>query len=308
MRVALEDELAVAEPLSLHHRAGSSNALAELRLRDGRSLMVKRGRYAWDTPRFAASRAAADLLRRRTGVIAPRHLPVGPEIGGRAIEAYWRIELPTLAECWPSIPPLERARVLRSWGELLSRVHKVRLAGHGPLPRAVREPLPLSTFLLHDLGERLPPAIAAHWPSASQLVAALRSYVPDVASRVGSGPGVLLHNDAHMGNVLCAWRGGHVRCVGVLDLEAAMAGPREADLAHLQVLHGALFGQPLPDLWFEHVLEGYRAAIDSVSLAFFRAHHLLDLGFHAALSGAREHAGQVAHAVARELAMLADGV
>ena len=304
---ALAGELAAECPPRAPRGEPCSNELTEVRLVVARTLVIKRARYAWDGERFRASRVAADLLRRRTGVLAPHQLDVGPEVDGRAVEAYWRIELPTLRERWPALAEEERRRALRSWGGLLRRVHKVRLAGHGPLPRAVREPSSLARFLAEELERRLPPAVAAHWPAARDAVRALRALVPDVARRLGPGPGVLLHNDPHLGNVLCEARGRRVRCVGVIDLEAAVAGPPESDLAHLQVLHGPLLGCPLPGGWFEHVLEGYGAPADPATLAFYRAYHLVNLGVHAAMVGLHGHAADVAGAVRYEVATLADG-
>ena len=115
---------------------------------------------------------------------------------------------------------------------------------------------------------------------------------------------MLVHNDLHMGNVLCAEQGRGIRCVGVLDLEWAIAGPPESDLARVQVLHGALFGQPLDGPWFEAVLAGYRDPLDAFALTFYRAYHLLNLGYHAALAGHDGHAAAVRRTVARELAGL----
>ncbi|HEU4564341.1 MAG TPA: aminoglycoside phosphotransferase family protein [Gemmatimonadaceae bacterium] len=280
-----------------------SNTVTALALRDGRRIVLKRGRYEWDRQRFHASRVAAGLLRRRTGVIAPSHLFTG-DIEGRAAEAYWLIELPTLRELWPGLPERARPRALRSWGTLLRRVHKVRLAGHGPLPRAERHPATLADFLRAELEARLAPAVAEAWPAARASVAALGGLAPEIAARLGGGAGVLLHNDPHLGNVLCAPHGRGIRCVGVLDLEAAMGGPPESDLAHVQVLHGPLLGQPLPGAWFEHMLEGYGSPADPVALRFFRAYHLVNLGYHAALVGDGEHARQVGRATAAEVRAL----
>ena len=304
---ALSEELHDAVPHAVSRGPSHSNQLTEVCFQDGRRLIVKWGRYEWDAPRFHAARLAADLLRRRTGVIAPRQLEVEPGIAGPPVEAYWRIPLPTLHEMWPELPERARDRALRSWGEILRRVHKVRLAGHGPLPRAVREPSSIRAFLGAELEGRLPPAVAAWWPIGYELVTTLGALVPEISARVGERPGVLLHNDPHMANVLCERRGTGVRCVGVLDLEAAMAGPPEADLAHAQVLHGPLFGIALSGSWFDRVVEGYAAPVDPVTLAFFRAYHLINLGFHAAMVGFAEHAADVAAAAAAEITALVQG-
>jgi aminoglycoside phosphotransferase (APT) family kinase protein len=285
-------------------RCAGHNDVRELRVPGGRSLIVKRARHAWAAPCFRAARLAARLLRRRTGIVAPDHVPAPEVIAGRAIEAYWRLPLPTLRELWPRIPDRMRERTLRSWGELLRRVHSVKLQGHGPLEQDARTAPSLAVFLAGDIGERLAPAAAAAWPRGAALARTLAASVPDLARRVGDRPPVLVHNDLHMGNVLCAEQGRGIRCVGVLDLEWAIAGPPESDLARVQVLHGALFGQPLDGPWFEVVLAGYRDPLDAFALTFYRAYHLLNLGYHAALAGHDGHAAAVRRAVARELAGL----
>lgn len=303
---ALGDEVAGAEPQSVLRRAEHSNQLAEVRFADGRTLVVKRAPGRWAFERFAASRAAAGLLRRRAGILAPRHLAVPEELDECPVEAYWRIPLPTLDELWPDLPPRARRRALRSWGRLLRRVHEVELPGHGPIPEAARRPASLGGFLRRDLGERLRPAIAGVWPAGLPTLDALSGLVPGVAARAGAGGGVLVHNDAHMGNVLCEVEEEkeEVRCVGVLDLEDAFGGPAEADLARTGVLHGALFGRPLPDPWFERLRAGYGAGLDAFVLGFFRVYHLVNLGFHAALQGLEPHADEVARVAAAEVGAL----
>jgi len=279
-----------------------SNELTEVRFDDGATLMIKRSRYAWDGPRFRASRRTASLIRRRTGVVAPHHLDVPEEVDGRFVEAYWRIELPTLRELWPTLDERQRRRAFRSWGELLRRVHTLRLAGHGAVERAEREPTALADFLEEELVRRLLPSVRWAWPRGRAAVSRLSRAIPDVVSRVGARRAVLVHNDPHWGNVLCEVRGTRVRCVGVLDLEAAIGGPPEADLAHVEVLHGPLFGQRLEGSWLEEVRTGYGAELDPLVLSFFRVYHLLNLGYHAALMGWTQHADDVALAARREVA------
>lgn len=112
---------------------------------------------------------------------------------------------------------------------------------------------------------------------------------------------VLLHGDPHHGNILWEGTGRGMRGVGVLDLEAAWAGPPEADVAVAEVLHGPLFGQPLPEGWTEAFRRGYGSPLDPAALAFYRAVHLGNLGYHAALTGMGAHAAHVL-AAAKEAA------
>lgn len=296
----LDAQTAEAEPCGLTVSEEYSNDLAEIRFSDGRTLMVKRARARWAAPRFDASRRAAKLLRERCGIVAPEHFPVpiGPD--RLACHAYWRIPLPTLKDVWPQIPPRLRPDVLRSWGELIGRIHEPTLPGFGPFERIARTPSPLAAFLEDDLVRRLGPAVTDVWPEGLEALQQLIEAIPAVAARAGD-TAVVVHNDMHMENVLCEVGSAAVRCVGVLDLEAAFAGPPEADLAMAEVLHGRLFAQPLEPEWLEPVLEGYGRPLEPRILAFFRAYHLLNLGFHAALVGHEEHARDVARAALQEV-------
>jgi aminoglycoside phosphotransferase (APT) family kinase protein len=273
-----------------------SNDVAEVGFGDGRTLVVKRARFDWAARRFESSKLASHLLLQRAGIIAPAPLEVPADFDELPVEAYWRIPLPTLKEVWPGLRTEERPAVLRSWGVLIRRVHSVSLPGYGPLQRATRGAASLERFLQDDLGERLLPAAWGIWPGGALAIEQLRALVPAVVGRVGQRPSCLVHNDQHMGNVLCQREAGVVRCMGLLDLEAAFAGPPEADLANAEVMHGPLFEQQLPGSWFRHVRAGYGAPLDPVALAFFRAYHLLNMGLHSAIVGHDEHAGRVAAA------------
>jgi aminoglycoside phosphotransferase (APT) family kinase protein len=280
-----------------------SNDVAEMRFSDGQTLMVKRGRFAWAEPRFRASRMAARLLQEAAGVVAPAPLDLAPDIDTQPLEVYWRVELPTLQELWPTRSFRERESLLRSWGELVARVHGVRLQGHGPLADADGG-ISLETFLGADLGYRLFPAMSAEWPDGIPVLEELRSLVPVVTARAEGKGSTLLHNDLHMGNVLCDSVGGRFRCVGLIDLETAFAGPPEADLAMIEVHHGPLFSQPLAGRWFERVMDGYGGVLDAATRGFYRAYHMLNMGFYSALIGHREHAATVCASARRETAAL----
>lgn len=295
---------APAEPADVTFRNQHSNDFAEIRSRDGRTLIAKRGRYEWSEARFQTSRAASELLRTQVPVVAPRPLPLPRGLDPRPVEAYWRIDLPTLQEVWPELNASQREQALRSWGALMARVHSIRLPGCGPLLQARQGSHSLVTFLRADLGARLLPAIMGEWPEAVELAEALLGAVEQIPARNLHPGGRFLHGDLHMGNVLCERTGGEVRCVGLIDLETALAGPPECDLANLGVHHGALFDQPLEGEWYRQVLAGYGAEPDPWLLAFFRTYHLLNMGFYSALIGHHWHAGQVAAAARAEVAHL----
>lgn len=292
-----------AEPpaFTLSNHGVFSNDLAEARLRDGRRLMIKRGRTPWSGARFEASRTAARLLRRRADIVTPPSLPLPPGVGECPLDVYWRIELPTLAELWPRLRPDERAQAMRSLGRLIRRAHAVTAAGHGALLAATERRTPLSEVLAEEIGERLMPAVAEGWPEGVPLVEWLLGMVPEAARRARAG-GVLVHGDLHAANVLCERANGSIRCVGLLDLECAHWGPRESDLARLSVIQTDLFQMPVEGPWMEWVLEGYGRAMDPVLFGFYAVYHLAHLGCHSAWIGHGEHAGEVA-AAARKAAV-----
>lgn len=270
-----------------------SNDHADVKLVDGRRLVVKRGRHPWSAARLRTSRIVAGLLRDRVGIVAPRPLEIPPELDGVPLDAYWRIELPTLAEAWPRLGGGERRSAMRSLGRLVRRIHGVRFAGHGALTGGT--PATLFRVLADELKGRLLPAVSDGWPAGVPLVERLVEDSPEVAGRAGAA-GVLLHGDLHLGNVLCERAEDGARCVGLLDLECAHAGPAESDLARLAVMHTDLFGMELDGPWLEWVLEGYGRTADPVLFGFYSTYHLVELGFYSALVGHDWHADRVAAA------------
>lgn len=280
-----------------------SNDLAEVKLRDGRRMIIKRGRYPWCRARFRSARVAGELLQRRARVTAPRSLDLPRELDDAAVDAYWRIELPTLAELWPSLPKDARRGAMRTLGQLIRRVHTVRLQGHGGLDAAVQRTTGLAQHLAEDLGGRLVPSVSAGWEEGIPLTEFLLRWIPEVARRAEPA-GVLLHGDLHLGNVLCERNGETVQCVGLLDLESAAAGPAESDLARLSVMHTTLFNMPLDGPWLQWVLDGYGAPVDPVLVGYFGVYHLVQLGNYSASIGHSWHAAQVAHAARRIAAMM----
>jgi hypothetical protein len=293
-----------AEDVVVRCHDAHSNDVAELRFPDGRALMVKRGRYPWVAERFETSRLASKLLRERADPVVPTPLPLPDGLDERPVEVYWRIPLPTLEELWPGLSPRGREGALRSLGRLIRRVHDVRLPGYGPLRAAAGPPVPLSDHLRGDLEERLLPAVAYGWPEARRDVEGLAAAVPTLAERLEGREATLVHNDLHLGNVLCEADGDGVRCVGLLDLEAASAAPPESDLAVAQVHHGPLFCHPLPEGWSRWLLEGYGSEPDPLALSFYRAYHLANMGYYSALVGHDVHARDVARALGEEVRAL----
>lgn len=281
---ALDAERAMDMRLS----EGYCNELIEVELSGGEALILKRARFEWGSTRLRASRAAASLLRRRTGIVVPSHLDIERDDQGRAIEAYWRIPLPTLKDVWRTIPEKRQPQALRSWGALLRRVHKATPGRYGQLLDAGQDHR-LEQHLWTDLHDRLRPALEAVWPEALKAVQVMLDRIDRVGELLATRPAVLVHNDFHMGNVLCEERPRSIRCVGVIDLESAWAGPAESDVAQLQLLHGQAFGHPLRRDWYEHFSRGYGSELDPELLSFFRMLHILNLGYFAAHSGWSAH-------------------
>jgi aminoglycoside phosphotransferase (APT) family kinase protein len=292
-----------APPADIIHRDQHSNDFAEMRFRNGRSLIVKRGRYEWAESRFQTSRIASGLIRERTEVAVPAPLPVPADLDEKPLEAYWRIDRPTLQEIWGSLTARQRRGALISWGKMISRLHEVRLEGFGPLSDPATANRSLGGYLRQELEDRLLPAVTGEWPAGLPALQRLVRLVDEIGGVAGDRSR-LVHNDMHMGNVLCEHRDGEVRCVGMIDLETAVAAPPEADLAIMQIHHGALFDQPIEGEWFADVMQGYSGALNERSVAFFRAYHLINLGFYSALIGHDWHADQVAADVMRETAAL----
>lgn len=285
-----------------------SNDVYELRFPDGRRLMLKCGRYEWAEGRFRTSGAAAELLREK-GVVVPEPLPLPDDLDSRPLQAYWRIPLVTLEALWPDLTPAARASAMRSWGELLTRVHDVQVEGWGELRPSTPSQPRLEFFLERDIGERLLPACHAIWSDAADSLERLLTLIGAIVGDAINEPANLAHNDLHMGNILCrVVAEDEVQCVGLLDLEAAAAAPPESDVGSLEALHGPLFDQHVSPRLRARVWESYGRSVDPRAVAFYRALHLANLGFHSALIEDRWHADRVAEALRSEVVRLERGV
>lgn len=285
-----------AEEHEVMHRDRRSNDVAEVQLRDERVLVVKRAREAWMGERFRVSRKAARLIREHTSLLAPDYLELDG-LGPRVL-VYWWMPCPTLAEVWPQ-DMAARAEALRSCGALMRQLHAIRLGGFGMLGREGARSAAES--LRRDLQDRLLPAVDAAWTAAATHARALLHAVDTIPF---SPSATVVHNDVFDQNILCA-REGEPRGIGLIDFEDALAGPAEADLAKTELLHGPLFDSALETGWFEHVLAGYGTPPQASARAWFRAYHLLNMGYYATLRGWGEHAADLAQVIGAEVAWLA---
>lgn len=282
---------------------GSSNELLELGFDEDRILMLKRGRHDWVQQMFDTAAAASELLQARTDLAVPRPISVssGPS---NPLQAYWRIQLPTLGRLWAELSESGKHDALQSLGGLIRRLHEVELSGWGSLLDLDTGVGGLERYLRRDLADRLLPAVVSSWGEGVQPLEQLIETIPAVAARVTGRGGTLSHSDVHLQNVLCTRTAEGAECVGLLDLDNCRSLPPEADLASFHVLHGPLFNQELPESRHASLREGYGAVLDPVLLRFFRASHLANLGFHSALVGDDIHAGWVAEALSEEVTAL----
>ncbi|HLT35929.1 MAG TPA: aminoglycoside phosphotransferase family protein [Enhygromyxa sp.] len=294
----LGDRLGGATPTAIELREEHSNLVAEVELDIGRTLIIKQARYPEMAARFETSRTAARLLRQRTRVVVPEYLDVP---GPNSTLAYWRIPLPTLEELWPGLREQALRHTLRTLGGLIRRIQQVRLPGHGALLEVERA-RSATEFLLFDLRQRLRPAAAGHWRAALPTIDELVDRTRGMQARVDDREAVLVHNDLFAPNILCEqMRDGEVVCVGAIDFEDAFAGPPEAEFAKIEVLHGPLFGRPQTEQLMREIVTGHGGPLDPLVMAYFRAFHLLNMGFHAAATGHDGHAAEVLDACWREL-------
>lgn len=273
-----------------------SNDVAVVTVDTGARLMIKRGRHPWSHERFAVSRRAAHMLGRELGIVTPEPLDVclSGDHMNHAVEAYWRIELPIFADLWKEATQVQRRSGLRSLGVLIRHLHTGSRESIRDLAEMNTEPSSAAA-LQCELTQRLQPAVAGEWPSASDLVKRLIDAVPSLFQR--SPEPVLLHGDLHLGNVFCEPQGDLFRSVGLLDLEWAHTGPPESDLARFRAMHDGPFGMRLPAEAFEWLHQGYDAPVDEGLFHFYLLYHYLNLGLYSAMIGDSEHAAQVeAHA------------
>lgn len=303
---ALDGEIRGAKLAEVRVNDLHSNDVFQLRFDDGRILMVKLGRHEWSGTMFERARAASRLIREGSDLIAPAPLDVDSTPDGRPLQAYWRIALPTLGELWPGLTEAERVQAMISCGAMTRRLHGVRIPFWGPLWPRDAAAATLAGSLESDLAGRLAPAVAALWPEALGPLQGLIAAVPAVARRVHGAQARLVHNDLHMGNVLCETDCDGVHCVGLLDLDATLAAPPEVDIASFEMLHGPLFEQRIEPRWMERFREGYGGDVDERLVAFFRAVHLANMGFHSALVGHDVHAAMVAEALRSAVAGATD--
>lgn len=272
-----------------------TNTILHVELNDGRRIVIKQSSFDWAYPRFYSAWQASRLLRNHNSVLAPSHIYIPPEKVQKPTLVYWYMPHPTLEDVWPDLSLEQRRSAIKSLGTLLRKMHATPLEGYGLLQDDYMF-CSLSSFLRDDLQERLNPPMYAHWTAGLTVLDTLsematRTFETDRNAK-------LVHNDMHLGNVLCEVEPKEVTCLGFLDLEEAKGGRWESDIASALILHHPLFEDDENRLeWLQGfgdlLQEGYGREPDPEVLHFFKMYHLLNLGLFSALNGEDNHAGLI---------------
>ncbi len=274
--------------------SGYSNKIVQLTLDGGHRIIVKQAQHDWAEPRFESARRAARLLRRHSSIIAPEHIAVS-EVADNPTIAYRYLPFPTLEELWPDLNLQQKINAAKSLGGLLREMHQIEVPDYGLFHDEVSYES-ASSSMYRDLHDRLRPAICDYWvdmlPAVNRLLRMAESWQED------HQPAALVHNDLHLGNILCEVNNGDVQCMGLLDLEEARGGRWESDLANVATLHHPLFSREEgKGDWLHgfdwYIIEGYGKKPDPELFCFYQVYHLLNLGFFSALNNDHYHARQV---------------
>jgi aminoglycoside phosphotransferase (APT) family kinase protein len=169
-----------------------------------------RAETSTDEPDIAEREARALRAAGNAGVPTPALLAVDPAGTGAGVPAVLMSRLPGRVDWWPS----DTSRWLRRLAGVLPAIHAA------PLPPAGLT----GSFTACQPASYQPPGWARYprvWERAAEISQGPAPSLPEV----------LVHGDFHPGNVL--WQRGRVS--GVVDWQAARAGPAVADVAHCRV-------------------------------------------------------------------------
>lgn len=287
---------------NVHALTGYSNNLVRIIFDNGRSMIVKQSQYDWAEPRFRSARQASNLLRKQTDIIAPKHIEIPNEITEMPTLAYWYLSASTLKDLWPQLSQSKKKKAAVNMGGLLKKMHSISVSGYGAL-NSDESYSSAAEYVYSDLSERLEPTMGAKWPDILPVVYELMERIDN---RGGAEDPVLVHNDFHIGNILCTSESDGVKCVGLLDLEEAGGGRWELDLARAITLHHPLFaggnlkGNCLSDFG-RLMVQGYGKKPNQELLRLFRVYHLLNLGLYSAMNQKHKHARDIGQEAKRLL-------
>lgn len=193
------------------------------------SLVVK---LAGETSQYASSfeRTAAihRLVRKNTSIPMPEVLLAGPY-------GPWRVFIKTfisgqeLAAIRPALSGEETRAIQAQVGDAVAQIHSIHLAGFGPIDAfgQVEDPRPAAEALEVHARHIIP-----HPADLDLFLAALeaRRHLftnAEVAS--------LCHEDLHAHNIIFSHANKSWQLATILDFEKAWAGPRESDLARMDL-------------------------------------------------------------------------
>lgn len=281
--------------LQVDRFSGHSNNIIRLQLNDGRKMIVKQSDYDWAHPRFSSARNASELLQENGTIVSPGHTYIPRNIEQKPTLAYWYLSFPTLHELWPELNSEQKKKSVRSFGRLLRQLHSIELNSFGLLQENSHFEA-LSSYIEDDLQNRLKPTMYAKWPDVVPVVDQLTNLINQVKDDEKNA--VLIHNDMHIGNILCTTEAEEIECIGLLDLEEARGGCRESDIASAMILHQPLFAGLNNTIdWLQdfsrNLIEGYGQKPDPYLLSFFKAYHLLNLGLFSVMTGKQQHANNI---------------
>ncbi len=200
-----------------------------------------------EEPDIAEREARALRVAGSAGVPTPLLLAVDPAGAEAGAPAVLMSRLPGRVDWWPS----DTGRWLRRLAELLPRIH----ASPRPAPGALRR------FAPDPQASYQPPGWARHprvWERAAEICHGPAPLLPEV----------LVHGDFHPGNVL--WRWGKVS--GVVDWQAACAGPAIIDVAHCRVsllTFGTEEAERFTALWQQAASVTYHPWADVITIIGF---------------------------------------
>lgn len=274
---------------------GHSNNILRLQLDDGRMVIIKQSEYDWAHPRFFSACNASFLLRRHSSVISPQHIHIPQDIVQKPTLAYWYLSYPTLKDLWPRLSVEQKRGAIKSLGQLLRKMHAISLESYG-LVHHKHTHGSLTSLIVNDLHERLKPTFYAKWPEVVPILDQLIVIIKKISN--DEKKAVLVHNDLHMGNILCKTGSNCIECIGFLDWEEAKGGRWESDIASAMILHHPLFeGTSDKVEWLngfnDFLKHGYERNPDPTLLCFFQIYHLLNLGLFSVMNGDKSHASLV---------------
>ncbi len=200
--------------------------------RPDKSLIIK---LAGETAQYASSfehtAVIHRLVKEHTAIPMPEVL-----LAGRAGPNWpWQVFIKTyipgqeLAVIRPTLTTNEMHSVQAQVGDAVAQIHSISLAGFGTLDAhgLVEDPRPAAEALEAHARRIIP-----HPADIELFLAALE---PRRSLFAGVQPASLCHEDLHAHNLIFTYANDSWQLATILDFEKAWAGPRESDLARMEL-------------------------------------------------------------------------